>query len=59
MIKNMIMAKEFTKSDLEQIIGLQQESLQALQKIVGRLRHQNERLERTNQKLRKRVSKYE
>ncbi len=55
----MIMAKEFTKSDLEQIIGLQQESLQALQKIVGRLRYQNERLERINQKLRKRVSKYE
>jgi hypothetical protein len=26
---------------------------------VGRLRHQNERLEQINQKLRKRVSKYE
>lgn len=53
------MNKSYTKSDLEQIIGLQQESLQALQKIVGILRHQNEHLERSNQKLRKRVSKYE
>ncbi|MBO0321654.1 hypothetical protein J0X14_05055 [Muricauda sp. CAU 1633] len=53
------MAKEFTKSDLEQIIGLQQESLQALQKALGSLRHQNERLERSNQKLRKQIAKYE
>ncbi|WP_156102191.1 hypothetical protein [Muricauda sp. MAR_2010_75] len=53
------MSKSFTISDLEQIIGLQQESLQALQKALGRLRHQNERLERSNQKLRKQIAKYE
>lgn len=53
------MGKTFTKSDLEEIIGLQQESLQAIQKALARLRHQNERLERSNQKLRKRVAKYE
>ncbi|MFD2101708.1 hypothetical protein [Flagellimonas iocasae] len=53
------MSKSFTKSDLEQIIGLQQESLQALQKAIGNLRHQNERLERSNQKLRKEIAKYE
>ncbi len=54
-----VMSKSFTISDLEQIIGLQQESLQALQKALGRLRHQNERLERSNQKLRKQIAKYE
>jgi len=53
------MATEFTKSDLEQIIGLQQESLQAIQKALARLRHQNERLERSNQKLRKKIAEYE
>ncbi|MDC6385930.1 hypothetical protein PP180_11175 [Muricauda sp. SK9] len=53
------MSKTFTKSDLEQIIGLQQESLQAIQKALARLRHQNERLEHSNQKLRKKVAKYE
>jgi hypothetical protein len=53
------MNKSYTKSDLEQIIGLQQESLQALQKALGNLRHQNERLERSNQKLRKKISEYE
>ncbi len=53
------MSKQHTKSDLEQIIALQQESLQAMQKALGSLRHQNERLERSNQKLRKRISKYE
>ncbi|WP_418502191.1 hypothetical protein [Flagellimonas sp.] len=53
------MNKSYTKSDLEQIIGLQQESLQALQKTLGRLRHQNERLERSNQKLRKKIAEYE
>ncbi|MGN7514683.1 MAG: hypothetical protein ACTHOM_09915 [Allomuricauda sp.] len=53
------MSKQFTKSDLEQIISLQQESLQALQKAIGNLRHQNEQLERSNQKLRKRIAEYE
>ncbi|MBO0328933.1 hypothetical protein [[Muricauda] lutisoli] len=53
------MSKKFTKSDMEQIISLQQESLQALQKALGNLRHQNERLERSNQKLRKRIAEYE
>ena len=50
-----VMSKSFTISDLEQIIGLQQESLQALQKALGSLRHQNERLEHSNQKLRKKL----
>ncbi len=53
------MGKNYTKSDLEQIIGLQLESLQALQKTLGSLRQQNELLERTNQKLRKKISEYE
>jgi len=53
------MSKRFTKSDLEQIISLQQESLEALQKVLGGLRNQNDRLERSNQKLRKRIFEYE
>jgi len=53
------MNKQFTKSDLEQIICLQQESLEAMQKVLGGLRNQNDRLERSNQKLRKRISEYE
>ncbi|MBO0355229.1 hypothetical protein J0656_14485 [Muricauda ruestringensis] len=53
------MSKRFTKSDLEQIISLQQESLEAMQKVLGGLRNQNDRLERSNQKLRKRISEYE
>ncbi len=53
------MSKTYTKSDLEQIIGLQQESLQAMQKAIGNLRHQNKRLERRNQKLRKKIAEYE
>ncbi|WP_159075768.1 hypothetical protein [Muricauda brasiliensis] len=53
------MSKQLTKSDLEQIISLQQESLQAMQKVLGSLRNQNESLERSNQKLRKRISEYE
>ncbi|MBW8243509.1 hypothetical protein K1F50_11905 [Muricauda oceani] len=53
------MSKSFSRSDLEQIISLQQESLQAMQKVLGGLRNQNERLERSNQKLRKRISEYE
>jgi|GEM_PF-2541599 len=58
-IRNFIMSKQLTKSDLEQIISLQQESLQAMQKVLGSLRNQNESLERSNQKLRKRISEYE
>ena len=53
------MSKSFSRSDLEQIICLQQESLQAMQKVLGSLRNQNESLERSNQKLRKRISEYE
>ena len=53
------MSKQLTKSDLEQIISLQQESLEALQKVLGGLRNQNDRLERSNQKLRKRIFEYE
>ena len=53
------MSKSFSRSDLEQIISLQQESLQAMQKVFGGLRIQNERLVRSNQKLRKRISEYE
>ncbi|GLU43780.1 hypothetical protein [Allomuricauda sp. NBRC 101325] len=53
------MSKQYTKSDLEQIIALQQESLQAMQKALGSLRHQNERLERNNQKLQQKISEYE
>ncbi len=53
------MNKRHTKSDLEQIIALQQESLQTIQKVLARLRHQNERLERSNQKLRKKIAEYE
>ncbi|WP_375587748.1 hypothetical protein [Flagellimonas aurea] len=35
------------------------ESLEAMQKVLGGLRNQNDRLERSNQKLRKRISEYE
>ncbi|WP_375325371.1 hypothetical protein [Flagellimonas sp. GZD32] len=53
------MSKQYTKSDLEHIIALQQESLQTLQKALSSLRHQNQRLERNNQKLQRKISEYE
>nr|WP_293302352.1 hypothetical protein [Allomuricauda sp.] len=53
------MAKEFKKSDLEQIIGLQLESLQILQKAMDRLQLRNERLVRDNLKLRDKIAEYE
>lgn len=53
------MSKTYTKSDLEQIIGLQLESLQILQKAMGRLQLRNERLVRDNLKLRDKIAEYE
>ncbi|MDC6362389.1 MULTISPECIES: hypothetical protein [Flavobacteriaceae] len=53
------MAKEFNKSDLEQIIGLQLESLQILQKAMDRLQLRNEHLVRDNLKLRDKIAEYE
>jgi hypothetical protein len=53
------MSKTYTKSDLEQIIGLQLENLQILQKAMDRLQLRNERLVRDNLKLRSKIAEYE
>ncbi len=54
-----VMSKTYTKSNLEQIIGLQLESLQVQQKAMDSLKLRNERLERANQKLRDKIAEYE
>ncbi|MEX0360815.1 MAG: hypothetical protein AB3N10_07490 [Allomuricauda sp.] len=53
------MSKTYTKSNLEQIIGLQLESLQVQQKAMDSLKLRNERLEQANQKLRNKIAEYE
>ena len=43
--------KPYTKTDLENIIGVQLQNLEALQELVGLIQQQNTLLEKANQKL--------
>lgn len=52
------MKREYTKADLEELIYLQLENLNAVHDLIGIMKHQNELLEKANGNLKTEVLKF-
>ncbi len=50
------MARRYTKADLEEIVSVQLENLNAMHDLLSIMKHQNELLEKANEKLKDEVS---
>ena len=53
------MTKRYTKSDLEGIVSVKLENLNAMHGLLSMMKHQNELLEKANKKLKDEVSDFE
>jgi len=53
------MNRRYTKADLEQIVSVQLENLNAMHDLLGIMKHQNELLYMANEKLRNEIHKFE
>ncbi|MDN5201985.1 hypothetical protein QQ008_11445 [Fulvivirgaceae bacterium BMA10] len=52
------MSRRYTKSDLEEIVSVQLENLNAMHDLLSIMKHQNELLEKANKKLKYEVSDF-
>ncbi|MGG8497284.1 hypothetical protein ACQY1Q_12775 [Tenacibaculum sp. TC6] len=53
------MNKRYTKADLEQIVFVQLENLDAMHDLLSIMKHQNELLKKANKKLKSEISDFE
>jgi hypothetical protein len=52
------MSRRYTKSDLEQIVAVQLENLNAMHDLLSIMKHQNELLNNANKKLKDEISDF-
>ena len=52
------MCRRYTKSDLEEIVSVQLENLNAMHDLLSIMKHQNKLLEKANKKLKDEVSDF-
>lgn len=52
------MSRRYTKADLEQIVYTQLENLNAMHDLLSIMKHQNERLNSANKKLKDEISEF-
>lgn len=57
-IKTIIMSRKYTKADLEQIVSVQLENLNAVHDLLSIMKHQNELLNSANKKLKDEISDF-